>query len=1705
MSRELEFNDESDEEHLSKSFEAAVAGTLKHTAQIRCDMGSEYVSDLICRVLSVDKEPARSKATRYLSTSQNFLVANFISTDRKYLQKSMDNFMEMCDLASQTFQVVGKYKIDNLQDLEKVKPMFKGLKTKIEDEAKRLQATVSHYGENIAQQVRSSANEAGSEISGHARKFFSPPTPDDKIKNASKTDNFKTSFSESGFSLEDDMVDEGHRSRHGSGNSIGSNESTLSEFFSSIPGMISSNRRFDALSSDVEGESVAGSEIYKNASKEQISSVLHKLQGRAATYKDKYRELVKVYNELIKDNEKYKNLLVSTQDKTIKRVNALKSDNKLLLQKLKAMEGSLKNEASLVSNTTASSENIKIRKLEELLEKCKLSINEYKQNNAQLNEENNRLKKLAEGASDEQGISDFAMQRINAEWKGKMDALEAEYTKKIHDTEEKCYTGSITYCYRATLLVAQVKADMHAALEEKENEVQEIRSSYKKLKAEGDENERQKAEFQSTIDALEAEKADMVNKLSEAKQKGVLVVREEEERKRKELEVALEEREKQYQSRCQQHFEEQKKNLVIIYSSFIEEQWNAKFKEVEEQMQLAVEEREMQSIASSAEQSRKIEELQNVVEQLTTEKLQLSLKKDSLKERYETEVQGLNDRMGKTVEGHKAEVANLIKEHDEMVNIMKKESDAVKCTNERLKDELRTVNEQYEKKIKLMIKEHEDNVEKILSKKKVVEKDNKQLNERFMKTKKELKEVTKARDVLSEKLKTSETLFEDFKKEHVLYEEEMNSHNRQLEKFTENSSEQIKAITSELDQLKEILKEKSDCICQLQKEKEALVMELASTRKSSAMKHQLDEQANNNKNERSEAKKQMLIQEHEVESLTAEPTIDSCGTAMNGRPHSLCDCKEDTNPLDISDAAEVLDSTVPLVLLAGSEDSALVQEQVGEFNESTIQESAQELQTETLTNKQKLDGRDGFDRSEKAPLNTKMIEELRKQLSVANDRCRVLSDELHNEQQHFRLTEEELKNEITNLQKLLLEKSEELNESSKKEICSAQFASENDELRQKLASMEKLADDLEIQVLSIKEELSEKSRSYELYDVNKEKIIGMMKEFSSNFVKLLDDLSQKISVLNEQESRLNELSLMVENCSKSVLGGYLCRISKLESKVGDLEKNVEEKDVENNNLMTRLNVLLEEAKRKELESDELKSSANNLKEENKALKLEMELLKESVTQIREQLNAECCKKEEFQKNMTEMEKEVNGLKANENEIKDHYDNIARDYENRLKLAEKDVEMLESVLAEKKELEKKFLETKETNEENLEMLKKVKHEAEESLNKKVAELNEEKNTEIKKIEETLASEIASLKTELDERQTECSKLQDKVQSLQKDISELKTETDAAADELSRNLKEAIGEKNLLVEKLKSVEHEARELRVSNAENESLLDKKSSEVIELEKLTKKANERNLQLTEKTKSLEELNSHLQQKNEELERGAKEFEERLEKLFHVFLLLTEQTKNDRQRVMNEVQKEIKRLYAELNERNKSLEEANVAIAELKKNLLSVKDGQKPQVENEDSLNICDFDVSEINYEEIQLLKEQVKQYKQEIAALKDKNSSILQNPQSIGEQKHVPHSTLSFSEDEEHKNQLPLHIDDTMKDGKYPDNLSPRFADPAEAEYLRYVLFRYMSERENLGKESVTLAKVIATVAKFSREQLEVVVAKEEQRTNPLFRPIF
>lgn len=129
---------------------------------------------------------------------------------------------------------------------------------------------------------------------------------------------------------------------------------------------------------------------------------------------------------------------------------------------------------------------------------------------------------------------------------------------------------------------------MHSALEEKENEVQAIRVKLKQSEIQGRfvlfisfpyfrifplickisfdfvdaEVKHQIDELRCTIEALENEKADMIEKLSQAKHQGVKAVRDEEEKKRMELMEEMEKKRENDRLEHEHQLQEEIKKIV---------------------------------------------------------------------------------------------------------------------------------------------------------------------------------------------------------------------------------------------------------------------------------------------------------------------------------------------------------------------------------------------------------------------------------------------------------------------------------------------------------------------------------------------------------------------------------------------------------------------------------------------------------------------------------------------------------------------------------------------------------------------------------------------------------------------------------------------------------------------------------------------------------------------------------------------------------------------------------------------------------------------------------------------------------------------------------------------------------------------------------------------------------------------------------------
>ncbi|EJD75591.1 GRIP domain-containing protein [Loa loa] len=710
--------------------------------------------------------------------------------------------------------------------------MFKGLKSKLEDEAKRLQATVSQYSENIAQQVRSSVNDVGSDTDRQARQLFSSGS----VKNSFYTPNLSGDKSGNDFDTrqlneqnpnssammqeisEHDLSHES-RQRHSSNGSFES-ESSFSNLFSAIPGMLSSGYRLNIITSDVESESVATSSQFQSASKEQISTVLHKLQGRAASYKDKYRRLIQMYNELIRENEKYRSVLATTQDKALDRIGKLREKNRELTEKMQEMELDRKNKETKESEVEEGKKE-RIR---------------------QLTEENERLKKDIETFYDEQETSDLALRRVTAEWKGRVDCLEEEWSKRLSDSEEA-----------STLAIAKVKAEMHRALEEKDGELQVTRTRCKALELNGIEAQKQIDELKAAVDALESEKADMVEKLSEAKQQGVKAVRYEEEEKRQELRREMERKRAEERERDEQLFQE------MIAKN--DEQWALKFKEQEEQMQLAIEEREMQKVAAVMEHDRKNENLGIQVEQLTAEKLHLKSVLDDMKERYRQRMEKLSVSIEASKERHQQEI-NEIRSKEEVIAVLKKDLEATMKSNKQLQDELEGLKSSRQKAMEGAENRNEKLVDELATERQIID---------HLK-----KEHENEIDIMHMEVSTLEKNYEKILNESNTKEElmqrnaEMGEIKHELIKFSQRLSNKER----EIEELYGSLEQKTATIVSLESEKEILTAELASTQELSKIHQHLQQQLKAAQMERDETEKKYSDMEERVQKAAEDLEVD---------------------------------------------------------------------------------------------------------------------------------------------------------------------------------------------------------------------------------------------------------------------------------------------------------------------------------------------------------------------------------------------------------------------------------------------------------------------------------------------------------------------------------------------------------------------------------------------------------------------------------------------------------------------------------------------------------------------------------------------------------------------------------------------------------------------------------------------------------------
>ncbi|KAK6101610.1 GRIP domain family protein [Brugia pahangi] len=1538
--------------------------------------------------------------------------------------------------------------------------MFKGLKSKLEDEARRLHATVSQYSENIAQQVRSGVNDIGNDAGGHAHdtrrdsSLFSPSLFVDDSGNNFDTEQLNEQNPNSSAMMqeipEQYLLSESQQ-RHNSSGSFES-ESSFSNLFTAIPGMLSSGHRLNTITSDVESESVTTSSLFQNASKEQISTVLHKLQGRAANYQDKYRRLMQMYSELLRENEKYRYVLSAMQDKALDRIGKLREKNRELTEKMHKMELERKNKEE-------SKAEDRVRELQELVEKNRLCIEEKEERIRQLTEENERLIRNTVTSYDEQKISDLDVRRVTAEWKGRVDWLEEEWSKRFSDSEEA-----------STLAIAKVKAEMHRALEEKDGELQIARARCKVLELNGAEIQTQIDELKAAVDALENEKADMVKKLSEAKQQGVKAIRCEEEAKRQELRREMERKRAEEREQDERLFQE-----MIMKN---DEQWALKFKEQEEQMQLAIEEREMQKVAAVMEHDRKNENLGVQVEQLTAEKLHLKSVLDDMKERHRQQVEELSISIESNKERHQQEINEIKNKEEEVVAALKRDFEAAMKSNKQLQDELEGLKVSKQETVEGTENRNEELVNELITKRQIIDHLRKQHEN----------EISIMRTEMSILKENYEKILKenDSRKELMQKNAEMIELKQELIEFSQKLSNRDKTI----EELHGNLEQKTAAIANLESEKEILSTELASSQELSKIHQHLQQQLKAAQAERDEIEKRYSEMEERMQKAAYELEVDR--RALQLEKEKLNNHQWIETEVDKSETEEM--------------NYRLLQEDVQKTNDLDEKIALLSDENRQLKNEVEDQQADIQKLNDEKQALFKAVEHLKKKEESESKEDDMLSGKVN-------FLERDVEEE-TGLKPIDISQDLDLFEDVKlKESClsgSKDSAKEENEVLEELRSKLNLMENEKPSLVA----------SMESLEKNLQEII----EEKNNMMKEMEDIR-----INRDNLKIKMEKMEVDVCET------LCRN---DSKVEKLKKKLRDQVDETNSLRSAVIIARNEIKERSLKLDEMVTKNEELEAVNEKLRIEflhkenivselqkkikeqgmkenadLELLKKSLeeeqkrqlilendlTEAKENLNKVKIELQERKNNEEFLETELNKEKKEkekEHKIRNQYAVALENAQRNLEEARKQLGSMDFVRIEKDRFVTELSLAREDCQRVIQQFRQESERRAEEIKKKaeqkVLEVKEQCETDEKAEKTELLLQIEKMRSQIAERDFQVEEQKLNINSLEqklfdrqneKIINDLRATIQAISDERDMKLNKCAEMENQLNSMGTSVEEAKKQLKLQNQRIASLQD-------ELENV----NAQNMRLRESNQIVEQLEQErkmLLHKNEHFEKEVEKLQLEIVTMQKTACEESAKVESERHRLLRDLQKEIKQLYHDLNERTQQLSETQSKLQEL-----SAKKTKSDEIEDvENSHRTCargerlrtSSDLTEqADYEELYALREQVAEYQKELENVKEAHKKEL----TLLCKK--THSTEQF-------NLIGL---ESITNGSIlrdkEDLNSVVFVEPTEAEYLRNVLYRYMNERETLGKESVTLARVIATVARFTHEQVNTVVAKEEQRNH-------
>ncbi|XP_059018089.1 golgin subfamily A member 4 isoform X4 [Mustela lutreola] len=1016
-------------------------------------------------------------------------------------------------------------------------------------------------------------------------------------------------------------------------------------------------------SSDMESEPEDPLPNLDSLSKEQLIQWLRRMERRLNSYKGKCSELVTAYQTLQREKKKLQGILSQSQDKALRRIGELREELQMDQQAKKHLQEEfdasleekdqhisvLQTQVSLLKqrlrngpmnidlpkpfpqmepqaegvskeNTDSDIEPVvvdgasaktlevlqqRVKRQENLLQRCKETIQSHKEQCALLTSEK--------------------------------EALQEQLDERLQELEKM-----------KGMVIAETKRQMHETLEMKEEEIAQLRSRIKQMTTQGEELREQKekseraafeelekalstaqkteesrrkmkAEMDEQIKAIEKtreeERSNLQQELSRVKQEVVDVTKKSSEQiaklqKLHEEELASKEQEltKKFQTQ-----ERQFQELMKIALEKSQSEYMKITQEKEQQESLALEELELQKKAILMESENKLRDLQQEAETYRTRILELESSLEKSLQESKNQSEDLAVHLEAEKNKHNKEITIMIEEHKAELESLQHQQDALWT------EKLQVLKQQHQTEMEKLREKHEQEKETLLKdKESLFQAHIEEMNEKTLEKldvkqteleslSSELSEVLKTREKLEEELSVIKDQADKVKKElEAKLDEQKSHHQQQVESIIKEQEISIqrteKALKDEINQLGLLLKEKDKHLKEHQARVENLEVDIKMSEeelRQASAKLALFQSQQSTTHEQARASEEHLAQlQQKLLDLETERILLSKQVAeVETQKKDVC-AELDTHKVQVQDLRQQLENQK-------SEMEEKLQALTQHYESQLRDTNTEQAQTkQSLIEKENiiLQMREG---------QSKEIETLKQKLSAKEESFSVLHEEY----------ETKLKNQEKKMEKIK-QKAKEVQETLKKKLVDqeAKLKKELENMVLELSEKEKQFNAKIVEIAHANSagindavsrlETNQKEQMESLTEVHRRELSDVVSVWEKKLHQQAEELQEKHELqLQEKEQEVAELKqkILQSGCEKEEMNKELTWLKeegiKQDTILRELREQIQEKSAHMNSLSqneTKLKAQLEK-----LEVDLNHSLKENTSLQERIVELEM--------------------------------------------------------------------------------------------------------------------------------------------------------------------------------------------------------------------------------------------------------------------------------------------------------------------------------------------------------------------------------------------------------------------------------------------------------------------------------------------------------------------